>query len=224
MASLRILLFGASGMIGQGALRECLLDPGVAEVLAVVRRPLGQAHPRLREVVRDDPADLAGLEADLARCDACFFCLGVSSAGLDEAAYRRVTLDLTLGVARALSAANPAMRFLLVTGAGTDASERGRVMWARVKGAAENAVARLPFGAVWCLRPGYIQPLHGITSRTRLYRALYALLAPLYPLLDRLLPGQLTTTERLGRAMLVLARRPGPGGVLEARDLAALVP
>ncbi|WP_242342690.1 NAD-dependent epimerase/dehydratase family protein [Anaeromyxobacter terrae] len=216
---MRIVLFGATGMVGQGALRECLRDPDVERVLAIGRSPTGQRDEKLREVVRADPSDLSGLEGELAACDACFFCLGVSSAGMSERDYRRVTYELTLAVARTLVACNPRMTFVYVSGAGTDSTGRARSMWARVKGETENALLRLPFASAYMFRPGFIQALHGITSRTRLYRALYPLLSPLFPVLNALLPDQVTTTERIGRAMLAVAKRGAKSPVLETRDI-----
>jgi uncharacterized protein YbjT (DUF2867 family) len=215
----KVILFGATGMIGQGVLRECLRDPEVERVLSVGRSTTGQKHPKLVELVRADLADLAPIEAELAGHDACFFCLGVSSAGMTEEAYRHVTHDLTLAVARTLARLAPGMTFVYVSGAGTDSTEQGRSMWARVKGQTENALLRLPFKAAYMFRPGYIQPLHGATSRTPAYRALYAVMAPLYPLWKRLLPKYVTTTEQLGRAMLQVARRGAPKQVLESLDI-----
>jgi uncharacterized protein YbjT (DUF2867 family) len=217
--ALKIVLFGGTGMVGQGVLRECLLDPDVERVLAIGRSPTGQRHHKLREVVRADLTELSDLAEELAACDACFFCLGVSSAGMSEKDYRRVTYDLTLAVARKLVACNAGMRFVYVSGTGTDATERGRVMWARVKGETENALLRLPFAAAHMFRPGYIQPLHGITSKTRLYRALYKVVSPLYPVLNALLPDQVTTTERVGRAMLAIAKKLPSRPLLENRDI-----
>jgi uncharacterized protein YbjT (DUF2867 family) len=219
---MKVILFGATGMIGQGVLRECLLDPGVTAVLAVGRSATGQKHEKLREIVREDLFDLSPIAGDLAGYDACFFCLGVSSAGMSQESYRRVTYDLTLAVARAL--VGPGMTFLYVSGAGTDSTARGRSMWARVKGETENALLALPFKAAYMLRPGFIQPLHGITSRTGLYRAAYAVAGPLYPVLKRLLPNLVTTTERLGRAMIRVAREGAPKHVLEGSDLNELMP
>jgi len=216
---MRIVLFGATGMVGQGVLRECLLDRDVEGVLAIGRSSTGQRHEKLREIARADPTDLSGLERELAACEACFFCLGVSSAGMAEKDYRRVTYDLTVAVARKLVACNPGMAFVYVSGAGTDSTERGRSMWARVKGETENALLKLPFARAYMFRPGFIQPLHGITSRTRLYRILYAVLSPLFPVWNALLPDQVTTTERVGRAMLAAAKRREPSGVLETRDI-----
>jgi uncharacterized protein YbjT (DUF2867 family) len=219
---MRVILLGATGMIGQGVLRECLSDPGVEEVLALGRGPSRVSHPKLRDLVAPDLLDLAPHAAALGGHDACFFCLGVTSAGMSEADYRRVTRDLTVAVAALLARLNPAMVFTYVSGAGTDATERGRAMWARVKGETENALLRLPFRRAYMFRPGLIEPLHGIRSRTPSYRIIYAVLAPIFPLLHRLFPGHLTTTERLGRAMLAAARQGAPRQVLEVRDINAL--
>ena len=216
---MKVLLFGATGMIGQGVLRECLRDPQVSEVVALVRRPSGQTHPKLRELCHENFFDYAALEGDLSGLDACFFCLGVSSAGMAEDAYHRVTHDLTLAAAEALVRLNPAMTFIYVSGAGTDGTGQGKVMWARVKGRTENALARLPFKAVHLFRPGLIQPLHGIQSSTRLYRVLYRLMAPLFPVLRAFAPDSFTTTERLGRAMIQAALAGAPKAVLETRDI-----
>jgi uncharacterized protein YbjT (DUF2867 family) len=213
---MKVLIFGATGMIGQGVLRECLRDPDVEQVLCLGRQPTGSTHGKLRELIHRDFLDLSPLEADLAGFDACFFCLGVSSAGMGEADYRRITLDLTLHAAGLLSRLNPDMSFSYVSGAG---SGQGKAMWARVKGETEHALLRLPFKAVHLFRPGFIQPLHGIRSRTPLYRLVYAVAAPLTPLLRRLAPRSITTTEQLGRAMLAVARNGYPTPILEARDI-----
>jgi uncharacterized protein YbjT (DUF2867 family) len=204
-----VLLFGASGMIGQGVLRECLIDPGVTGVIAVVRTPLGATHPKLRELFHADFADFSLLAEKFAAVDACFFCLGVSSRGMSEDAYRRITHDTTLAAARALPA-NPSLTFIYVSGEGTDSTEKGRVMWARVKGRTENELLAMPFHA-YMFRPGYIQPLHGAVSKTPAYRWLYLTMSWLYPLLQRLMPTHVTTTETLARAMIAVARRRGTG-------------
>jgi uncharacterized protein YbjT (DUF2867 family) len=219
---MKVLLFGATGMIGQGALRECLLDPEIDGVLAVGRSATGQSHPKLRELIHHDPLDYAHIESDLAGHDACFFCMGVSSAGMSEADYRRVTYDMTMAAARALLRQNAAMTFIYISGAGTDSTEKGRTMWARVKGQTENALLALPFKAKYMFRPGYIQPMHGIVSKTGLYRAGYAVMGPIYPLLKRLAPNFVTSTEQLGRAMVVAAKRGADKAVLESADINAL--
>ena len=216
---MNVLIFGATGMIGQGVLRECLLDPGVERVTVLGRQRTGVTHARLREVVRADVADLSGLDAELRAVDACFFCLGVSAAGMTEERYARVTYDLTLSVARQLARLNPAMTFVYVSGMGTDASERGRTMWARVKGRTENALLALPFRAAYMFRPGLVQPVEGARSRTAWYRVLYAMMAPLLPLLRRFFPNSVTTSADVGRAMLAVARRGYATRVLESRDI-----
>ena len=219
---MKIILFGATGMVGQGVLRECLLAPDVERVLAIVRSSTGQQHQKLRELVHTNFSNFSAIESELAGHDACFFCLGVSSAGMSEPDYTRVTLDFTLAAAQALARLNPGMTFVYVSGAGTDASERGRSMWARVKGRTENALLKLPFKAAIMFRPAFIQPMHGIVSRTRLYRVLYAAVGPLYPVWKVLFPGFVTTTEKVGRAMLRVAREGTPKKVLENRDINAL--
>ena len=216
---MKVIIFGATGMVGQGVLRECLLDPDVGCVLVIGRRATGQQHGKLREVVLEDLFAVPTLGSELDGYDACFFCLGVSAVGMTEAEYRRVTYDLTMVVARSLVERNPGMTFIYVSGTGTDSSERGRAMWARVKGATENALRLLPFKATYMFRPGYIQPLHGITSKTSWYRGLYALVGPLYPLLKATLPAHVTTTEQVGRAMIEVAKHGAPEPFLENRDI-----
>ncbi|OKP53495.1 epimerase [Serratia marcescens] len=215
---MKVIIFGASGMVGQGALRECLRDPQVSEVLSIGRSPLAQSHAKLRQLTLPDLRNLSALEPQLAGYDACFFCLGTSSAGLSEAEYRAVTYDLTLAAARPLAMLNPTMVFVYVSGLGTDSSERGRSMWARVKGATENALLALPLHAVM-FRPGAIVPLHGIRSKTRLYDLAYRLFKPLWLSALRLLPAQVTTTERVGLAMLAVARRETDLRILEPAQI-----
>lgn len=219
---MNVLLFGATGMIGQGALRECLLDAGVDRVVTVGRSPTRVTHPKLRDIVYNDLPNFAPIEALLAPFDACFFCLGVTSAGMSEADYTRITYDITMAAASVLLRLNPEMTFVFVSGAGTDSTERGRLMWARVKGKTENALLRMPFKAAYMFRPGVIQPLHGVRSRTAAYRMLYSVTAPLIPLLQRLFPNQILTSEEMGRAMLAAVRRGAPKRVLESRDIRQL--
>ena len=218
---MKVILFGATGMVGQGVLRECLLDPEVAEVLAVGRAATGRSDPKLRELVHQDFIDFSAVADGLTGYDACFFCLGISSAGLSEADYRHVTYDFTLAAAQVLAARNPAMTFIYVSGTGTDSTARGRSMWARVKGETENALLALPFKAAYMFRPGIIQPLHGVKSKTKLYRAAYLVAAPLFPILKRLVPKHLTTSEQVGRAMLAIAKRGAPVRHLENADINA---
>jgi uncharacterized protein YbjT (DUF2867 family) len=216
---MKVILFGASGMVGQGVLRECLLDPEVATVLSIVRSGTGQQREKLREIIHKDFFDFSSLESELSGFDACFFCLGVSSAGMSEENYRRVTYDIALAAAQTLVKLNPNMTLVFISGAGTDSSGRGRIMWARVKGQTENALLRLPFKAAYMFRPAVIVPLHGIKSRTMLYRVPYAVLGPILPLLKRLFPKYVTTTEKLGRAMLIAAKRGAPKTILENSDI-----
>ena len=218
---MKVLLFGATGMVGQGVLRECLLDPDVQLVQTVGRTPSGAQHPKLREIVHRDLLRYDSLEADLAGFDACFFCLGVSSAGMKEADYERVTYGITMAAAETLSRLNPRMTFIYVSGAGTDSSERGRSMWAQVKGKTENALLRLPFEAAYMFRPGIIEPLHGVKSKTASYRLFYTLSKPLLPAMRWLFPNFVLTTEQIGRAMLAVVRNGAPKRVLESRDIRA---
>lgn len=219
---MNVLLFGATGMVGQGVLRECLLDAGVSRVLSVGRSATGQTHSKLRELIVPDLFDLSVVREQLSGFDACFFCLGVSSAGMSEEAYRHVTYDLTLAAAKVLVRLNPQMTFVYVSGAGTDSSERGSSMWARVKGATENALMRLPFKAAYMFRPGFIQPLHGVRCKVALYRWTYMLASPFFGLLRRLAPRHVTTSEQVGRAMLAVARRGAPTPLVETVDINAL--
>jgi len=216
LAAMKVILFGATGMVGQGVLRECLQAQDVERVLVIGRTATGQSHAKLHEIVHGDLTNYAAIEHALAGYDACFFCLGVSAAGMSEAAYTRVTYDITLAAAQVLARLSPGSTFTYVSGAGTDSSETGRTMWARVKGRTENAVRALPLTAVM-FRPGLIRPLHGIRSKTRLYRAAYTMMRPLFPLLGAL--GTLTTTENVGRAMLRVARSGSPKPILDNHDI-----
>ena len=205
-------------MVGAGVLIECLADPRVRSVLVVGRTPCGVADPKIRELIRADFFDYSDAKADLKGHDACFFCLGVSVAGMTEAAYHRLTYELTVSAAEALVDLNPGLTFCYVSGEGTDSTERGRFMWARVKGKTENHLLRLPCKA-YMFRPGFIQPLKGVRSKTKLYQAFYSVLGPLYPLLKRLLPSHLTTTENVGRAMIQVAASGYQKHVLENPDI-----
>ena len=216
---MKVILFGATGMVGQGVLRECLLDSGIESVLAVGRSPIGERQPKLREIVRGDFTDYSDVEAQLTGYDACFFCLGVSSIGMEEDRYRHFTYDITLAAAKTLSRLNPQMVFVYVTGRGTDSTEQGPLMWARVKGKTENDLLKLPFKAAYMFRPAGIQPLHGIRSKTAWVQAIYVGTAPLLSLLNRVAPKYMTTTEQVGRAMIKVAREGYPKAVLESEDI-----
>lgn len=216
---MKVILFGATGMVGQGVLLECLRDAGVTEVLAVGRSPTGRRNAKLTEVVHDNFTDYSAIEPQLTGYDACLFCLGVSSVGMDEARYRHLTYDITLAAATALARHNPGMVFTYVTGRGTDSSERGSLMWARVKGKTENDLLKLPFKAAYMFRPAGIQPLHGVRSKTPWVQAIYVVTAPLLSLLVRVAPAYMTTSEQLGRAMLKVVRDGYPKPVLESEDI-----
>ena len=219
---MKIILFGATGMVGQGVLRECLLDPSVASVLAVGRSPTGVQDARLREIVHDNFLDFSAIESQLAGYNACFFCLGVSSVGMNEERYRHMTYDITLAAATTLARLNPGMVFTYVTGRGTDSTEQGPQMWARVKGKTENDLLKLPFKAAYMFRPAGIQPLHGVRSRTAWIQAIYVVAAPLLSYLNRVAPKYMTTSQQLGRAMIKVARDGYPKPVLESEDINAV--
>lgn len=220
---MNVLLFGATGMVGQGVLRECLLDPEVQRLVTIGRTPTGAQQLKLRQIVHPDLWQYAEIESDLSGFDACFFCLGVSSAGMKEEEYARITYGITIAAAETLSRLNPQMTLIYVSGSGTDSTEKGRSMWARVKGKTENALLRLPFAGAYMFRPGMIQPLHGIKPKTAWYRVIYDVLRPLLPLLRRIFPNQVLTTEEIGQAMLAVARRGYPKPILETKDIRAVL-
>jgi uncharacterized protein YbjT (DUF2867 family) len=219
---MKVILFGATGMVGQGVLRECLLDPGIESVLVVGRSPTGQQHAKLREILHGNFLDFSAIESELAGYDACFFCLGVTSVGLSEESYRQLTYDITMAAATTLARLNPGMVFIYVTGRGTDSTESGKLMWARVKGKTENDLLKLPFKAAYMFRPAAIQPLHGVRSKTAWYQLVYDLTAPLFALLKRVAPKYVTTTEQVGRAMIKVARDGFPRPMLESEDINAV--
>ncbi|HEX4460105.1 MAG TPA: epimerase [Polyangia bacterium] len=210
---MKVILFGATGMVGQGVLRECLLDPEVTAVTAVMRSapaPGTLEHAKLRVIVHPDFADFSSLKLD---GEACFWCLGVTSSGMTEADYTRITYDYTMAAAKVL--ARPTLTFIFVSGTGAD----GKAMWARVKKRTEQALFELPFKAVYVFRPGMIQALHGIKSRTRLYNVLYPILAPVIWTAKLVTPKHVTTTERVGQAMLRIAKSGYAKNILENPDI-----
>src|SRR5579862_1588782 len=215
--AMKVILFGATGMVGQGVLRQCLLDDGVESVLAIGRSPSGVSHPKLRDLIRPDMFDFTIDASQLSAYDACFFCLGVSSAGMSEAAYTHMTYDLTMGWARALAKVNPAMHFLYVSGVGTG----GKSMWARVKGRVENDLLAL-FPAAYMIRLGALRPMHGERSKAWWAGPALFVMRPFWVLLQRLFPRSVINTEELGRAMIALVRKGAPARVVEPLELIAL--
>ena len=218
-----MIIFGATGMVGQGVLRECLAAADVDKVLTVGRTPTGQRHPKLRELVHAEMWDYANVEADLAGYDACFFCIGVTSSGMGEKEYTHLTYDLTLAAGETLARCNPGMVFIYVPGAGADSKETSKIMWERVRGKTENALLKLPFRGVYIFRPGMIQPLDGIKSKTAAYRIFYSLTKPLLPLLRSALPRHVLTTRQMGQAMLAVVRNGAQKRVLESADISLIV-
>ena len=219
---MNVLIFGATGMVGQGVLRECLQAADVEQVVAIGRNPTGQRHPKLRDVVHADLFNYATITAQLDDIDACFFCVGVTSSRMSEADYTRLTHDLTLAAAHALVERSPRMVFVYVSGAGADSSETSATMWERVRGKTENALLALPFRGVYIFRPGMIQPLDGIKSRTTAYRIFYALMKPVLPLLRAAMPRHVLTTRQVGQAMLAVVRSGARKRVLESADIGPL--
>jgi uncharacterized protein YbjT (DUF2867 family) len=215
---MRILMFGGTGMIGTGVLHEAFEDEAVTSVVTVGRRASGQTHPKLQEIVHDDFFDYTAIREQLRDIDACLFCLGVSSAGMSEAEYHRMTYDLTMAAADTLLELNPEMVFCYVSGQGTDSTEKGRFMWARVKGKLENKLLTMPFRGVYNFRPGYIQPMKGVRSRTKLYAVLYGIVGPFYPVLRRLF-SSVSDSVTVGRAMLRVAKDGYAKGILEGADI-----
>jgi uncharacterized protein YbjT (DUF2867 family) len=219
---MQVIIFGATGMVGQGVLRECLVDPGIDRVLVVGRSPTGVRNAKLTEIIHADFTDYSAIEAQLTGFVACFFCLGVSSIGMSEERYRHLTYDITLAAATTLARLNPQMTFTYVTGTGTDSTEQGSRMWARIKGKTENDLLKLPFKAAFMFRPGVIQPLHGARSKTAWVQTVYDVSWPLWSVLRRLAPRLVTSTEQIGRGMIRVAREGYPRKVLEMEDINSL--
>ena len=212
------VITGTTGMVGKGVLLECLDSPDVESVLVINRKPLGLQHPKLREVLHQDFFDLSPVAAEMQGYDCCFFCLGVSSAGMKEQEYTRLTYGLTLTFAKTFISQNPGSVFCYVSGTGTDSSEKGSIMWARVKGRTENALLALPFKASYMFRPGFIEPLKGIESATRLYNVMYMILRPFFPII-RAWPKFATDTVRVGKAMIYVALKGYEKKHLECADI-----
>ncbi|MFX3635931.1 MAG: NAD-dependent epimerase/dehydratase family protein [Candidatus Pristimantibacillus sp.] len=214
-----VIITGATGMVGEGVLHECLIHPDVERILLINRRPCGLSHPKLKEIVQADLFDLSSVESQLSDYQACFYCLGVSSVGMSEAEYSRITYDLTLYVAGLLSRLNPEMVFCYVTGEGTDQTEQGKSMWARVKGRTENHLLQLPFKRAYMFRPGYIHPIKGLNNAHRYY----AVLSWIYPILRRLMPKYVISLSELGRAMITLVNEGYEASILTSKDMEEIV-
>ncbi len=216
---IKAIIYGASGMVGKGVLLECLESPDVESVLLIGRSACGITHPKIKEILHRDFNDYSGIEEQLKGYDTCYFCLGVSAFRMSEEDYSRITYDFTLSAAQTLVRLNPDMTFCYVSGTGTDSSEKGRIMWARVKGKTENDLLKLPFKKAIMFRPGFIQPMKGITSRTKLYRLTYTVFGFLYPLLNALFPNQITNTTKVGQAMINAVIRGTDHTYLENRQI-----
>lgn len=204
-------------MLGQSALRESLLNNEVLEILTIGRKRTNHQHEKLQEIELNNVADLSTIENKITGYDACFFCLGVSSHGLKEGEYQKITYDITLSIAKTLVTLNPKMTFIYVSGSGTDSTEEGHVMWARLKGKTENDLSRLPFKAAYMFRPGLIIPTHGVKSKTKLYQIMYDVMKPFYPLLMKL--SSIITSEQLGRAMIEVAKDGYSHPIIESSEL-----
>ena len=215
---IRAIITGATGMVGEGVLHECLGHPAVEAVLIVNRKPLGLTHPKLKEIVHADFFDLTTIEPQLRGYNACYFCLGISSVGMPAADYYKVTYILTMNVASTLVRLNPGMRFAYVSGAGTDSTEKGRSRWARVKGKTENDLMKLPFASVYAFRPGFIRPTPGLAHAHPLYR----FVGWLYPIGRALAPNGFVTLSEVGLAMIQLTLRGDPTRIVNGRDIIAL--
>ncbi len=219
---MRVIIWGATGMVGQGVLRECLRAEDVTSVIAVGRSAPVVQHDKLQTLVHEDLLHYETVAGRLSGLDACFFCLGVSSVGMSEQEYTRITRDLALAAATILAKLNPSMIFVYLSGSGADSTGKSRTMWERVRGGTENALRALTFKNVYILRPGIILPRHGAVSKTPFYRFFYRLLGPVLSLLRPLHPNCILTTEVMGLAMLNLARRGWPDDLLNSRQINAL--
>jgi hypothetical protein len=219
---MKIILFGSTGMIGQGVLSECLKDPGIESVLVINRQTCGFIHPKLKEIIHINLFDLSPVSTELAGLDACLFCLGVSSVGMKEAEYTKITYELTIKVAVTLLNMNTDLTFCYISGANTDSTEKGNTMWARIKGKTENELLSMPFRSAYMFRPGFIQPMKGVKSKTRLYRVMYLFLKPLYFLIKNM-ESMVTSSETLGKAMIIAASTGYEKKILESRDINTIV-
>jgi uncharacterized protein YbjT (DUF2867 family) len=219
---MNVIITGATGMVGKGVLLECLDHPEVKKVLSISRRSLGMNHPKLKELLHADFSEFNTVAEQLAGYDACYACMGVSAAGLNETDYTKYTYTYTLALARVLVEINPAMTFTYVSGEGTDSSEKGRQMWARVKGKTENDLLKLGFMQAFAFRPGAIIPLRGIMPSSKMYRTLITYLKWLLILLKKIAPNAVVNTTQLGLAMINITKRGYNASVIRPRDILIL--
>src|SRR5476651_994319 len=215
---LKTIITGATGMVGEGVLHECLLNEDVAEVLVIGRKTCSVVHPKLKEIIHADFFDLSAIESQLSGYNACYFCLGVSSVGMKEPEYYKLTYTLTLNVAQTLSKHNTDMTFCYISGASTDSTEKGKQMWARVKGKTENALMKLPFKQVFAFRPGYMHPTKGLKNTLPFYKYM----SWMYPFFRIVFPKMVSTLAELGRAMINASRFGYEKQILEVKDIVTL--
>ena len=216
---LRVILTGTTGMVGEGVLLECLNHPDVEQVLSVSRKPSGRTHPKLREILHADFHDLTPIQDQFRGYNACFFCLGVSSVGMKEPEYRRLTYDLTMRFAETLLPRNPDLTFCFVSGAGTDSTLKSSQMWARVKGETENDLLKMGFKQAYMFRPAFMRATPGQQN----IKGYYNLIGWLYPVLRTVAPNYVSTLAAVGQAMIRVAQHGAPASVLEVPDIKALV-
>lgn len=216
---MKVVITGSTGMVGKGVLLVCLEDPRITEILAINRSTLAIQNPKLKELLINDFGSVENNRSQLKAYDACFFCLGISSVGMQEKEYSDITYTLTKEFAETFIAESPNSTFIYVSGTGTDTTEKGRSMWARVKGKTENVLLTMPFKAAYMFRPGFIQPMRGIRSKTKLYQTFYNISTPLYPLLKRIFPKSLINTDQIGLAMINLAEKRSSKKWFENKDI-----
>ncbi|MCV9385672.1 epimerase [Reichenbachiella ulvae] len=219
---MNVIITGASGMVGKGVLLECLDDDQVERVLTIGRSEIDIEHPKLEKIIHDDFNDYTIIKDRLKGYDACFLCMGISAAGLNEMEYQTITYDYTLALAKTLQSLNPNMTCTYVSGQGTDSTENGRIMWARVKGRTENALLNLGFRQAYMFRPGAIIPLRGIKSKTRSYQFMYDYFMWLVKLIKFFAPNSVVNTTQIGRAMIRLTQKGYSRSIIDPKDIIVL--